>query len=200
MRRALGLIFALLATAAHADGLIPQNSVVAGPTGGGQGFPRARSLVAADVPNLGSSKITGTATNDNATAGNIGEFVSSNIVSGSAVSLVNATAKDITTISLTAGDWDVQGMCATQPAGGTTTSAFICSISPTLNTLNTTVSDSSGFGINNAAQAAGGAESITTDTARVSLAATTTYHLVTQASFAVSTMAAYGKIRARRVR
>jgi len=58
MRRALGLIFALIATAAHADGLIPQNSVVAGPTGGGQGFPRARSLVAADVPNLDASKIT----------------------------------------------------------------------------------------------------------------------------------------------
>ena len=149
---------------------------------------------------VNKGQLPGTVTNDNASTGNVGQLISSNIVSGSAVSLTTATPLDITTISLTAGDWDVQGNCTSNPAGSTTTSVFICSISTTLNTLNTIPSDSSGFGLNNASQPAGGAQTIVTDSARLSLSATTTIHLVTQASFAVSTMGAYGKLRARRVR
>lgn len=164
----------------------------------------ASALHADGIVNGGSSvtagQLPGTATNDNASVGNVGQLVSSNIVIGSAVTLTTATPLDITTISLTAGDWDVQGACTSSPAGSTTTSVFICSVGTTLNTVNTTPSDSSGFGLNNSSQPAGGAQTIVTDTARFSLSATTTIHLVAQANFAVSTMGAYGKIRARRVR
>src|SRR6185312_14765343 len=80
---------------------------------------------------INKGQLPGTTTNDNASSGNVGQLISSNIVSGSSVSLTTATPLDITTISLTAGDWDVQGNCTSNPAGSTTTSVFICSISTT---------------------------------------------------------------------
>lgn len=53
--------------------------------------------------------IIGTTAADNAGAGNVGEVISSTILVGSAVSLVSGVAKNMTSISLTAGDWDVYG-------------------------------------------------------------------------------------------
>ena len=53
--------------------------------------------------------VAGTSTNDNAAAGNVGEFVTSHVNESSGVSMTNNVATDITSISLTAGDWDVFG-------------------------------------------------------------------------------------------
>lgn len=53
--------------------------------------------------------IIGTTTNDNTSAGNVGEFISSQILFASAVNIPNSTATNLTSISLTAGDWDVFG-------------------------------------------------------------------------------------------
>ena len=53
--------------------------------------------------------IVGTTTNDNAAAGKVGEFISSIIPSASGVVLTNNTIANVTSISLTAGDWDVWG-------------------------------------------------------------------------------------------
>lgn len=52
MKRIVATLFALLpVSAAHAQsGLLPANVVWAGPPSGGQGFARARALVAADLP------------------------------------------------------------------------------------------------------------------------------------------------------
>jgi len=58
---------------------------------------------------VSGSGILGTITNDLAAAGNVGEVVSSFVVIGSPVSLTTNVAANITSISLTAGDWDVQG-------------------------------------------------------------------------------------------
>lgn len=55
-----------------------------------------------------TSGIIGTTTNDNAAAGSVGEFVSST-VSAAGTALTTATATNLTSISLTAGDWDVWG-------------------------------------------------------------------------------------------
>lgn len=60
----------------------------------------------------------GTATNNNATAGNIGEYVSSIIPIGSAVAMSNGTTVNVTSISLTAGDWDVASNNTIALAGG----------------------------------------------------------------------------------
>ncbi len=51
--------------------------------------------------------IVGTPTNDNVTAGDVGEYVESVVLASSPVSFTTGVQKDLTTISLTAGDWDV---------------------------------------------------------------------------------------------
>jgi hypothetical protein len=57
-----------------------------------------------------SAGIVGTATNDNATAGNVGEFTSVNSpTGGTATPGSSGTFVNVASISLTAGDWDVSG-------------------------------------------------------------------------------------------
>lgn len=51
--------------------------------------------------------IVGTTSADNALAGYVGEFIGSNIPFASAISLTNMTPVNLTSISLSAGDWDV---------------------------------------------------------------------------------------------
>lgn len=53
------------------------------------------------------SQIAGTATNDNASTGNIGEFLSSIIPTASAVAISTNTNTNLTFVDLTTGDWDV---------------------------------------------------------------------------------------------
>jgi len=72
-----------------------------------------------------------TTTNDSATAGNVGEYVESVIVTGSSTALTTATAKTVTSISLTAGDWDVDTVVHFNPAGTTTITALIGGLSLT---------------------------------------------------------------------
>ncbi len=146
------------------------------------------------------SQIAGTATNDNASAGNIGEYISSAIASASAVSLTTATAKTITSISLTAGDWDVWGNIIFAEATGTVATTIISAISTTNNALPTITGGTDAIQLNDASQAASSLIGQSTGTLRVSLSGTTTYYLIAQASFTVSTMTAYGFIGARRSR
>ena len=140
----------------------------------------------------------GTSTSDNATAGNIGELIESSIASGSAVSMTTATPANITSISLTAGDWDVWGNVWITLNGGTTTTQLIGAINTTSATLPT-------------APGAGAYTQLNTGTVgqpwgwpagqrRISISGTTTVYLVGQASFSGSTLSMYGYIGARRVR
>jgi hypothetical protein len=146
-------------------------------------------------------QLKGTTTNDTASAGNIGEYQVSTVSVGSPVSLTTATPTTVTSLSLTAGDWDVWGEVYYTLASST-------SITQMFSGLNTTGASINGI-------ATGGwvnsqFASVTPNTAtfggytagplRVSLSGTTTYFLVTQATFATSTCSAYGIIQARRVR
>jgi hypothetical protein len=147
-------------------------------------------------------QLLGTSTNDNATAGNVGEFITSQILFASPVSLTTATAANITTISLTAGDWDVWGQAGF--TGGTTTTTS----SLAANTSSTTASvvQSSVSFINNIYPASvlfnGSFNSVSfaVPVNRFSLSATTTIYLSCYASFATSTCSAFGTLSARRVR
>ena len=76
--------------------------------------------------------IIGTTAADNAGAGKVGEVISSSIASGSAVTFTSGTPKNLTSIVLTAGDWDVQGNLI---AVGTTVISNISGISTTTGTL-----------------------------------------------------------------
>jgi hypothetical protein len=172
----------------------------------GNGTSAATQAACADLSNAtagcsaAAGQLPGTATNDSASAGNVGQLVSSHVVSGSAVALTTSTPANITSISLTAGNWEVSGICAEQPNGATTSTALICTVSTASATLNTTPSDSAGWALNQTALTAGSAMSLPTSTARLSLASTTTVFLVVQSTFAVNTMGAYGSLRATRPR
>ena len=137
--------------------------------------------------------IVGTTTNDNAAAGKVGEYVTSNIAYASAVSLSNTTAKTMTSISLTAGDWDVGGNVIFN-VGGTCTGCT-AAISGTNNTLPT---DASGWAqIQGAAVLSPG---FAVPTVRQSLSGTTTIYIIGYAAFSTSTVGVAGNIWARRVR
>ena len=142
----------------------------------------------------GSSDLSCTTTNDSAAAGKLGEVITSNIASGSAVGLTTGVSANVTSISLTAGDWDVYGWVGTNPAGSTTTITLGAGISATTANLG---SFASKFSTN---ASAGVSNGIPIATQRISLASTTTYYLVANVSFGVSTLGAYGYITARRVR
>lgn len=147
----------------------------------------------------GQAIFSGTATNDSAATGQVGEFVSNAIGSGSAISLTTSTPANITSISLTAGDWDVWGNIAFSPGATTTVSNLIASIG-------TTSASVGGF-----SQAASQLPfpasfvpnlviSVLPPAQRLSLSATTTVYLVANSSFATSTLSAYGSLNARRRR
>lgn len=53
--------------------------------------------------------IVGTTTNNNAAAGYVGEYIDSYVPVGSSVAITTGTATNLTSISLTAGDWQVGG-------------------------------------------------------------------------------------------
>jgi hypothetical protein len=150
----------------------------------------------------GGVEIEGTATNDSATAGYVGEVITANVAVGSAVSLTTNTVANVTSISLTAGDWDVSGQVAFSFGASTSYTSLIGAI----NTTSATQPDanliaSPRYRVEGSAVAPGAVEmSIPTGTGRLSLSATTTVYLVARATFTVSTMAAYGFIWARRAR
>ena len=151
--------------------------------------------------------ITGRATNtnDDAAAGEIGEVKTTTVATASSVSITTATAKDVATLSLTPGDWDVWGQVDRNWSGTTATIVSTC-ISAAADTMST---QPGGSGI--------GTDPLATDTAtfgttltgiksqrcgpvRVSISADTTLHLVAKDTFSAGTVTAFGTITARRVR
>lgn len=124
----------------------------------------------------------------------IGSYLTSVVLSGAAVSLVSGTAKNVTSISVPAGTWDITGNVLFQPNTTTVTTLVISAI----NTVSGTVpaipdysqAPSDGTGLN---------VSLVAPTTRLVLATTTTVYLVATANFTTSTMTACGRIRATRV-
>ncbi len=141
----------------------------------------------------------GTTTNDNAAVGHVGEFVSSEVAQGSAVSLTTATATNITSISLTAGDWDVWGNVLFIPANTTVMSSGYGSIGASSATIGATVYRGS---LSATSFTGDGSKtpSVTPGQIRISISSTTTIYLVAYSDFITSTNAAFGYIYARRVR
>src|SRR5262249_14262350 len=85
-----------------------------------------------------AGQLPATATNDSASAGNLGEYVSSTIPSGSAVSLTTNTQANVTSIPLTAGDWDIDAVAQFTGNVATTVSSQEAGISTTTATLDYT--------------------------------------------------------------
>lgn len=171
-------------TFTHSTGLITSNARITSPS----------------ISFSSTSGIIGTTTNDSAPSGSVGEYQLSDIPPGSAVSLTTATAKTVTSISLTAGEWDVRGLVQFTGGATTTVSALVGSISTTNNNLGandfrytTTFSSGTPFNFVNPITAPA-------PSSRIQLTGTTTIYLIAQGNFGVSTLSAYGIIEARRIR
>lgn len=145
---------------------------------------------------VGRGQYQGTGAADNATAGNIGELIESSIAVGSAVALTSAADKTVTSVVLTAGDWDVWGNVAYTANGAAVISATTGAIS----TVNNTVPGAPNGGAVTSWFGSGTGFAPTTSAGRFRISTTgQTVYLVTNAQFS-STMSAFGYIGARRVR
>lgn len=140
--------------------------------------------------------IKGTATNNNAQAGSIGEYMES---TSAAISIANGTPTSLTSLNLSAGDWEVGGSVSFTPPAGAQPQVFACSISTTTN-LNaprpfaTVIQNTAGFANN-------GELAFPLTTRRFSFSAATTVFVVGQTGSSVSSNStAVGYIWARRQR
>jgi hypothetical protein len=111
--------------------------------------------------------------------------------------LTTVTNADIVGISLTAGDWDVSGNITFAPGATTTVNSIQASISPASATLSDDV-EISKHGFNGITLV--NTHSVRSGPWRISLFSPTIVYLVARSNFGTSTMNAYGKIVARRVR
>ncbi len=92
-----------------------------------------------------NGQLPATATNDSAAAGKLGEYITSNTIS-SPVGLTSTFAAALTSVALTAGDWDVRGVVIFNSSAGMTSVQADCnSISGTLGTLGTLFVNAAGF-------------------------------------------------------
>lgn len=149
---------------------------------------------------VSAGQYPGTTTNDNATAGNVGEYVESVIPTGSATPLVSNTTKTITSISLTAGDWDVDGVINFLTATTTSVTYIQAGLSLVTNTQDLTAGRTTELTIPATVPGAATLLSKEFPPYRLSLSGTTTIFLIGASIFTVSTNAGWGLIRARRVR
>ena len=143
--------------------------------------------------------LAGVTTNSNAAAGTIGEYISATVLQGSAVSLTSSTIFNITSISLTAGDWDTWATIGFLLAGSTQATSF----QGWLNTVSLTAPtapNNGGYAGISGFTFTGSGPLMMVGTMRLSIASTTTLYLSGISLFTVSTASAYGFIGARRVR
>lgn len=137
---------------------------------------------------------TGETSTGNAAAGVVGEYIES-LITGSPVSIVTNTPKNLTSITLSAGDWDVETYIVFNPDTTTSVSNAIASISLVTNTLSFAfVSHPTAAFVPNVNI------SLATTPIRFSVAGSTIVYSVAYSTFTVSTMAVTGLLRARRVR
>lgn len=147
-----------------------------------------------NVTNL--SQVPGTTTNDSAAAGNIGEYISSSVTG---VAIANNTITNITTISLTPGDWDVWGLFGTTAAPSTTQTILQAWIS-TVSATSPPIPNNGGISILNTPIPAGQQIFLPVGMQRIPLAVTTTIYLTGFSVYQISTLTANGFIGARRPR
>ena len=147
----------------------------------------------------GAVNIYGTSTNDNAAAGYVGEVISSNVTTGVPLTTSNITY-NITSISLTPGDWDVYGevwfIAGTGAPIGLT--AAINNVSATMPSTAGGIGTARNQLIGTFGASSGGTLSLRP--CRASLTTTTTYYLLMSMNFPSGAPTATGNIWARRAR
>jgi hypothetical protein len=170
--------------------LAPANNAVL--SSGGTGVP-AMSTTLPSALTIPLPLISGVINASNAAAGNVGEVISSVIASASAISPSNATPTNLTSISLTAGDWDVYAnVSATFSGSGSFLVVWISTTSATLpdRSLYSEVVPS----------ALAEASAIPAPYQRINVSSTTTTYVSFEVGFSTGAASVCGGIYARRAR
>lgn len=161
------------------------------------GVGTCASIAQADLTAL-AGQYPGVTTNTVAAAGNIGQIIT-NTVPLTTVSLSSGAAINAGTVSLTAGEWDVQCTVYYDAAASTTVSSLYASVSATTGVRDLTLGNYSSVSFNSLVLTNSTEYTMTSPIVRVSLSGTTSEFCVAFSSFAVSTLTAGGFIRATRV-
>jgi len=182
----------------------PGGSVNSATTGQVAYYPLSSNVISGsdalkvDLTN-GNGIIKGTTTNDNAAAGKVGEYVSANVTRAAAVTYVNSTAfVALTSISLTAGDWDVTGQVG--EFGGTATTGFDVEVYVGVQSNGSDGVYAVNIGETTSTSNGNGDTAANIPAVRMSLSATTTVYLSVVTQFTTGSAKVYGRISARRVR
>ena len=135
----------------------------------------------------------------NAAPGQIGEVISNVRVAASALTLTTGVAQNVCTITLTPGDWDVQGNAWFSVGTGGATN-----IQTGINSVSAAVPTDAAIGVTryteNMALTASAGQMRTLSPCRVNVTASTPYYLYGSVSFPSGTCTVYGAMWARRAR
>lgn len=184
----------------HGSAFITAGSITNTPIGqSGTVYPGAFSTVTATgtITPSQTAGIVGTNTNNNANPGSIGEYVSANVLAGSPVSLTSLTPANVTSITLSPGDWEVSGCIGFIPSA--TVNGVVGGINSTSATI-PSPANGAAFNLIYTSNTAGAQVWAPTGSRRFSIAITTTVYLVAQCNFASGTCGAFGVIQAWRRR
>jgi hypothetical protein len=157
--------------------------------------PTIASVPSAALP---AGQYPGTSTDDDATAGNIGEIVEGDMAPGTG-SLTTGTAAQLFGVSLSAGDWLVYANCYFTTTSTTTVTDEQCGAN-TANAIDATAGNFGEFKANALVVGAGTNVVSPGVPRRYSLSTTTTVRLIASSTFGASTMKIGGKIIAVRIR
>ena len=153
------------------------------------------------VPLAPTSGITGLVAGAAASAGIVGEVIQSTVLIGAATSLTNATPKNVTSIALTAGDWDVQGQVTLIYASASMVAGSLQEVGINSTSATLPVDGSESYEpIQNAIVTTSYNQTINISRKVINIAAGATEYLVAVATFTAGTVSAYGNITARRMR
>jgi hypothetical protein len=202
-------------------GSLPYQSTLAGSTTSMLGIGSSNAILTSNgsTPTWRTG-IVGVTDGSNASSGYVGEWIASNVASGSAITLTTSgTVYSITSITLGAGDWNVSasvnihlptpGVTMTTTRGGISTANNALTVPSTsttgvasnsYDTFASLISTSGSTSISTTL-GLGGDLLLATKTSRVNLSGSVTLYLVATAQFTGGTApTAYGTIEARRVR
>lgn len=150
---------------------------------------------------IAPGQLPATSTNDDAAATKVGELLTTSTTFANRVPLTTGSALPVASMAVTAGDWDISGTVTIVGASGTLINQAAAGISlqsttfPAEGAYTQQVWGSTGISSTNLF-----APNLPTGAVRQSFSATTSVYLIGYAAFSVSTMSAYGTLRARRIR
>jgi hypothetical protein len=143
-------------------------------------------------------QIPASSTNDSASAGKLGEYLSTSIASASQIPLSNGSTNGITSLALPPGDWNLWCNSYITVNNSTSSNTFFATLS-TVSTSNLNQSPGN-FGAVVYQSAAGSPACIPVGPIRSSLSATTTFFYNIFSSFSNGTCGGFGIMQARRMR